>query len=64
MKKSSQKGHKNNTWLLGSYDTKGPLLGIIPDITYAQETFDLKPGSSLTVYTDGITEATNGSGEL
>jgi len=57
-------GDKNNTRLLGSYDTKGPPLGIIPDITYEQETFDLKAGSSLTVYTDGITEAKNGPGEL
>ena len=50
--------------LLGSDHTKGPPLGIIPGTTYEQETFDLAKDSCLTVYTDGITEARNGSGEF
>ena len=57
-------GYQNNTRLLGSYETKGVPLGIIPGITYEQETFDLESGSSITVCTDGITEAKNSSGKL
>ncbi len=55
---------ENGTRLLGSDATKGLPLGIIPGISYEQETFNLKEGSCLTIYTDGITEAKNGSGKL
>jgi phosphoserine phosphatase RsbU/P len=55
---------QNGTRLLGCDASKGLPLGIIPGISYEQETFNLKQGSCLTVYTDGITEAKNESGKL
>ncbi len=39
-------------------------LGVDPEVTYPQHTLPLSPGDSLTLYTDGITEAINGTGEL
>ena len=50
--------------LLGTDSTKGPPLGILPDLPFAQEEFFLEPGQSLILYTDGVTEAKNSSGEL
>ncbi|WP_372463262.1 SpoIIE family protein phosphatase [Actinospica acidithermotolerans] len=35
----------------------GPLLGVDPDSTYPTTTFDVPPGSLLTLYTDGLIEA-------
>ena len=40
------------------------LVGILPDIQYSKETLTLEPGDSLFLYTDGVTEAMNQSGEL
>jgi sigma-B regulation protein RsbU (phosphoserine phosphatase) len=39
-------------------------LGISPVETYREQTHRLVPGDQLVLYTDGITEADNGSGEL
>jgi sigma-B regulation protein RsbU (phosphoserine phosphatase) len=39
-------------------------LGISPVETYGEQTHRLVPGDQLVLYTDGITEADNGSGEL
>lgn len=39
-------------------------LGVDHDIRYEQCVYPLKPGDSLTLYTDGITEAMNAAGEL
>jgi len=39
-------------------------LGIRPTFTYQTDSLKLGPGDSLFVYTDGITEALNASGEL
>lgn len=55
---------EDGTRFLGKNSKKGPPLGIIPDITYEQETYDLEPGSSLALYTDGIIEAHDSSGNL
>ncbi len=49
---------------LGSDNSKGPPLGILSGLTFEQEEFMLAPGQSITLYTDGITEAKNSRGDL
>lgn len=40
--------------------TGGVLVGVLPDApAYTQGTFDLQPGDTLLLYTDGVTEAVN-----
>ncbi|MGH9562559.1 MAG: PP2C family protein-serine/threonine phosphatase [Terracidiphilus sp.] len=41
----------------------GPVLGILPNATYACGAAELKPGDFLALYTDGITEAVDGNDE-
>jgi phosphoserine phosphatase RsbU/P len=43
---------------------RGLPLGISPTERYRTETFQLVPGDELVLYTDGVTEATNGHGEM
>ena len=43
--------------------TDGIALGIIPDLEYKQKSITLSPGETLVLYTDGVTEAMNASGE-
>ena len=43
--------------------TGGIALGVLPDLHYAETTIPLDPGTSLYLYTDGITEAENASGQ-
>ena len=50
--------------LLGDDRKKGPPLGILPDMKYHQETFDLEKQSGITLFTDGVIEAKNPSAEL
>ena len=50
--------------MLGSSNKKGPPLGIIPDFEYQQEIFELEENSSITIYTDGVSEAKRSDGEL
>jgi serine phosphatase RsbU (regulator of sigma subunit) len=45
-------------------DRFGPPLGAVPDFPYVHDTFTLASGEMLTLYTDGITEATNLAGEV
>jgi len=52
------------TRLLCHDDNKGLPLGIMPDVEYKQEIFELKENSSIIIYTDGIIEAKNYKGEL
>jgi len=52
------------TRLLGHDTKKGPPLGIILDMEYEQETFELQKNSSVTIYTDGVIEAKNDKKEL
>ena len=40
------------------------VMAAMDNIMYKQQTFDLKPGDTLFLYTDGVTEATNGNNEL
>ena len=41
-----------------------PAVAIFPDMTYEEHTFELHPGDSLFVYTDGVVEACNAEKEL
>ena len=43
--------------------TGGVALGIAPCIKFPSNTVQLEPGDTILLYTDGITEAMNGSGE-
>jgi sigma-B regulation protein RsbU (phosphoserine phosphatase) len=40
----------------------GPVLGLLPDATYEEQTLAFNLGDTLTIYTDGITEAVNSRG--
>jgi sigma-B regulation protein RsbU (phosphoserine phosphatase) len=42
----------------------GPALGLLDTADYTEEAVDLGPGEALIVYTDGVTEAMNGSGDM
>ncbi|MGA2571577.1 MAG: PP2C family protein-serine/threonine phosphatase [Terracidiphilus sp.] len=44
-------------------DEGGPVLGILPDAPYDSGSAELRPGDGLVLYTDGITEATDSSGD-
>lgn len=37
----------------------GPILGVLPDLTYSKDKNLLAPGDMLLIYTDGVTEAMN-----
>ncbi len=39
--------------------TGGVAIGVMPDLEYEQKTITLAPGDTLTLYTDGVTEAMN-----
>ena len=43
---------------------KNLMLGVEEDISFTQETLQMSPGSLLFCYTDGVTEAMNGAGEV
>ena len=43
--------------------TDGIALGIMPDFDFTQNEITLSPGDNLVLYTDGVTEAMNSSGE-
>jgi serine phosphatase RsbU (regulator of sigma subunit) len=46
-------------------DLPGALpLGLVPDAIYEESTFDLHEGEHFALYTDGLLEARNASGEL
>ena len=42
----------------------GVPLGVIDDVVYEEATVQLRPGQTLVLYTDGITEATNPAGVM
>jgi phosphoserine phosphatase RsbU/P len=54
----------NGLRLLGHDNKKGLPLGIIPDVEYEQETFEVQKNSSVTICTDGVMEAKNKNKEL
>jgi sigma-B regulation protein RsbU (phosphoserine phosphatase) len=42
--------------------TTGPAIGLLPDLPFAIEQAQLRPGDTLLIYTDGVTEARNAHG--
>jgi len=44
--------------------SKGLVVGVMEEYTYKTDRITLKPGDSIFIYTDGVTEAMNGQGEL
>ena len=44
-------------------DVGGPVIGLMPDCSYVQQRVTLEEGDVLVLYTDGVTEAMNTSGE-
>jgi sigma-B regulation protein RsbU (phosphoserine phosphatase) len=59
-------GHNPPLLLHGNQVTKlecgGPVLGLLPDATYKEETLPFDIGDTLAAYTDGITEAVSPRG--
>jgi serine phosphatase RsbU (regulator of sigma subunit)/pSer/pThr/pTyr-binding forkhead associated (FHA) protein len=47
-----------------SNDATGLPLGVMPGFEYESATIDLEPGDTITVYTDGVTDAMAPGGEL
>jgi sigma-B regulation protein RsbU (phosphoserine phosphatase) len=42
----------------------GPIFGFVPGACYEAQPVLLEPGDCLLLYTDGVTESTNGEGEM
>ena len=55
-------GANGNTVRLGT--RHGPVAGAMNDIAYREDAVVLKPGDTLLMFTDGVTEATSTSSEL
>ena len=45
-------------------DADGLLLGVLPEVRFEEKTLILEPGDSLVMYTDGLIETSNKTGEL
>lgn len=65
----SNAGHNPPLLLRGGSETVpldrgGPALGILPRLRYVEEGLDLVEGDLLVVYTDGVVEARDASGEF
>lgn len=41
----------------------GPVLGILPGVTYEQRTCRMEPGDMIVIFSDGVTEAVNPRGD-
>jgi sigma-B regulation protein RsbU (phosphoserine phosphatase) len=54
----------NGQGLAAIEGAKGIILGVRPDAVYATGRTALAPGEGIYVFTDGVTEAANGEGEL
>jgi len=55
-----QRGHGKATML----EDPSPLLGAMPDMAYVENAVKVEPGDTLFVYTDGLTDRRNASGEF
>ena len=55
--------HKDGEYELVTYK-HSPALAVMEGIPFRQHDFELKPGDTLFVYTDGVTEATDSKNEL
>jgi serine phosphatase RsbU (regulator of sigma subunit)/pSer/pThr/pTyr-binding forkhead associated (FHA) protein len=49
---------------LGLPENQGLPLGVIPDFLYVTETYHLDPGDTVTIFTDGVTDAVDREGEF
>jgi sigma-B regulation protein RsbU (phosphoserine phosphatase) len=45
-------------------EATGPLLGTFETVTYKERAVEIRPGDVLVLYTDGVTEAMDASGDL
>ncbi|WP_438292940.1 PP2C family protein-serine/threonine phosphatase [Streptomyces sp. HUAS TT7] len=45
-------------------DPTGPAVGVIPDVTFSLGYTQFRPGDTLFIYTDGVTEARSATGEF
>jgi len=45
-------------------EASGTVVGLLPECSYQQACFEMRPGDVLVAFTDGITEAMNADGEL
>lgn len=43
--------------------TGGPMLGVFDEVAFPEETVSLRPGDTLVIFSDGVTEARNAAGE-
>jgi sigma-B regulation protein RsbU (phosphoserine phosphatase) len=46
------------------FPSTGTVLGLFPDQRYESESVELRPGDTLVLYTDGVSEAANPGGAL
>ncbi len=51
-------------WEVRRLETGGPVVGLLPEISFQQATVELKIRDLLVAFTDGVTEAMNAAGEL
>ncbi len=54
----------SNGMLKQRLDPTGPAVGMLPDMAFKLERITLRPGDSLVLYTDGVTDARNAKDEL
>ena len=63
-------GHNRPLWrhaadgTVTELDQRGIVLGAFEEIVLEEQRLDLAPGDALILYTDGVTEALNGEGEM
>lgn len=54
----------NEAGVKTSLEPTGPVVGIMPDMTFNVASAQLAPGDTLLAFTDGVTEARNSAGEM
>lgn len=54
---------QRSTGLIKTLDTKGMLIGLVPDSEYEDAELQLAPGDTIMYYTDGFTDAVNQNGD-
>jgi serine phosphatase RsbU (regulator of sigma subunit) len=55
--------HTANGWTVQRLDVGGPVVGLLPGVSYEAATIQLHQGDVLVAYSDGLTEAENAQGE-
>src|ERR1700761_3617004 len=54
---------EDGTWRIFRLEDGGPVVGLLADAAYEEQTLDLLPGDILLAFTDGISEAMNAAEE-